>query len=56
MNILHITSIVPAPLKMKRDENDILIRIAQEYQKKYPADNHYFLLAVPYPKTNFLLE
>ena len=48
MRILHITSILPAPLKRKETENDILIRIAEELEKTYPDSKHYFILCLPY--------
>lgn len=48
MNILHITSILPAPIAEKKRENDILLRIAKEYVKKYPDDAHEFIFLVPY--------
>lgn len=51
MNVLHITSILPAPLERKKKENDILIRIAKEYQDEYPETKHYFLLILPYSNT-----
>ena len=54
MNILHITSILPAPLKRKRTENDILVRIAEEYQNQYPDCSHSFILTVPF--SNFILS
>lgn len=48
MNILHITSILPAPLKRKKTENDILIRIAEKYQNQYTGSRHHFILCLPY--------
>ena len=48
MNILHLTSILPAPLPKKENENDILMRIVKEYEKKYPKDSHKFIFIVPY--------
>ncbi len=55
MNILHITAILPSPLKWIGPENDILLRIAEEYERKYPADKHYFLFVVPYANKVFAL-
>lgn len=46
--ILHIVAILPAPLQKKKTENDILIRIAEEYQKTYPKTKHHFILCIPY--------
>lgn len=48
MKILHITSILPAPLERKKNENNILIEIARNYQRRYPYDSHSFILIVPY--------
>lgn len=48
MNILHITSILPAPISRKKKENDILIRIAEEFEKQYSDSKHHFLLILPY--------
>lgn len=53
MNILHITSILPSPLKCIGPENDILIRIADEYEKRYPSDKHFFIFIVPYTNRVF---
>ncbi|MCF8332039.1 MAG: glycosyltransferase [Bacteroidales bacterium] len=48
MNILHITSLLPADLQNKQDENDILLRIAQRYKKAYPEDRQQFIMVIPY--------
>lgn len=48
MNILHITSLLPAELQNKQDENDILLRIAQRYAKAYPEDRQQFIMVIPY--------
>jgi glycosyltransferase involved in cell wall biosynthesis len=48
MRILHLTSILPAPLERKQDENNILIEIASKYQITYPFDSHSFILVIPY--------
>lgn len=53
MNILHITSILPSPLKCIGPENDILLRIADEYEKRYPSDKHFFIFIVPYANRVF---
>jgi len=53
MNILHFTSILPSPLQYKIPANDILLRLATEYEKKYPDDKHFFILILPY--TNRIL-
>ncbi len=52
-NILHLTSILPAPINVKLHENDILLRLAQEYEKKYPDSKHHFIYVTPY--SNWLL-
>ncbi len=54
MNILHITSILPAPVSNKLDENDILLRLTQELKKTWPEDTHSFIFVVPY--SNFFLS
>jgi glycosyltransferase involved in cell wall biosynthesis len=48
MNILHLTSILSAPISTKTRENDILLRLAQEYEKKYPNSKHHFFYLTPY--------
>lgn len=53
MKILHITSILPSEVQHKKDENDILLKIAQSHQQYYPEDEHVFLLVLPY--SNVLL-
>jgi len=54
MNILHITSILPAPLEHSIPGNDIILRLAIEYENKYKKDRHYFLLVLPF--TNKILS
>lgn len=53
MEILHITSILPSPLKSRENENDILIRLAIEYEKKFPEDHHHFWYILPYSNRIF---
>ncbi|MFW6019853.1 MAG: glycosyltransferase family 4 protein [Bacteroidales bacterium] len=48
MNILHITSLLPAELQNKHDENDILLRIAQKYAETHPEDKQQFIMVIPY--------
>jgi glycosyltransferase involved in cell wall biosynthesis len=54
MNILHITSVLPAPVSNKKDENDILLRLTNELIKNWPDDNHSFIFVIPY--SNFFLS
>lgn len=54
MNILHFTSILPAPLTHKKRENDILYRLAKRMEQEHPGDRHVFLYLVPY--SNLLLS
>jgi|LSQX01.3.fsa_nt_gb hypothetical protein len=44
MNILHLTTIFFLSILNKILSNDILLRIAKEYERKYSNDNHYFVL------------
>ncbi len=53
MNILHLTSLLRAPLQHKEQENDILFQLALKLEKKYPGDNHYFIYLVPYSNLLF---
>ncbi len=48
MNILHITSVLPAPVCNKKDENDILLRLTNELITNWPDDNHSFIFVIPY--------
>jgi len=48
MNILHITSVLPAPVSNKKDENDILLRLTNELITNWPDDNHSFIFVIPY--------
>ena len=48
MKILHLTSILPAPLSTKKYENDILLRLAKEYEMKHPGTKHSFIYIVPF--------
>lgn len=48
MNILHITSVLPAPVSNKKDENDILLRLTKELKKNWPEDKHSFIFVIPY--------
>ncbi len=55
MTILHLTTILPAPISTKTRENDILMRLAQEYEKKYPDSRHHFIYITPYSNWFFAL-
>jgi glycosyltransferase involved in cell wall biosynthesis len=55
MTILHLTTILPAPVSTKRRENDILMRLAKEYEKKYPGSRHHFIYITPYSNWFFAL-
>jgi len=55
MNILHLTTILAAPISTKRRENDILVRLAAEYEKKYPGTRHHFIYITPYSNWFFAL-
>lgn len=55
MNIVHLTTILPVQSSFKKFDNDILIRIAVEYEKKSPGSKHHFILIVPYSNWFFAL-
>lgn len=48
MNILVITSILPAPITSKKGENDVLLTTASFHEKFYPEVRYHFLFLVPY--------
>lgn len=53
MNILHLTSLLPTPLSSRPFVNDIMLRIAKEYEKKYPGSQNHFIFNVPYSNSFF---
>ncbi len=54
MKILHITTIVPAPISAKKQENNILFLIANKHEQLNQNTSHVFIYVQPY--TNFLLS
>lgn len=54
MNVLVISSVMPAPLSGKKRENDVLFKTADYHQEMNVAVNYVFLFVVPY--SNFLLS
>jgi len=48
MVILNISEVLPAPIKDKATENDILLVTATKHQQFYPDAKHFFVLVIPY--------
>lgn len=48
MRILHITSLLPAPIASKKSENKILFRIAENHEKYDNNSEHFFIYVQPF--------
>jgi glycosyltransferase involved in cell wall biosynthesis len=54
MNVLIITGIIPAPLTRKRRENNIILKIEDEFKRRNKDINFHYLMVIPY--SNFLFS
>lgn len=54
MNILVLSSVLPAPIATKARENDVLLRTAEFHENKYTDVTYFFVFVVPY--SNFILS
>lgn len=54
MNVLILTSVLPAPIASKKRENDVLLKTANYHESLFPNVRHHFVFVIPY--SNFLFS